>query len=186
MVIARHSDGPPLLVRVIWFVFIGWWLTGLVNVLAYLIALTIIGLPLAFMIFNRLPTVLTLRPRTVHTTHEVSGGVTHITETRVPQRGFLGRAVYFVLIGWWFGAIWSALAWLLCITVIGIPVGVMMYNRLPAVMSAGGTSFSGSGARVLSARARAGPCRAARTGQLRPVRRQGVPCPYHRPRPVCG
>ena len=88
MVIARHSDGPPLLVRAIWFIFIGWWLTGLVNVLAYLIALTIIGLPLAFMIFNRLPTVLTLRPRTVHTTHEVSGGVTHITETRVPQRGF--------------------------------------------------------------------------------------------------
>ena len=135
MVIARHSDGPPLLVRAIWFIFVGWWLTGLVNVLAYLIALTIIGLPLAFMIFNRLPTVLTLRPRTVHTTHEVSGGVTHITETRVPQRAFFLRAVYFVLIGWWFGAIWSALAWLLCITVIGIPVGVMMYNRLPAVMT---------------------------------------------------
>jgi uncharacterized membrane protein YccF (DUF307 family) len=65
----------------------------------------------------------------------VSGGVTHIIETRVPQRGFFLRAVYFVLIGWWFGAIWSALAWLLCITVIGIPVGVMMYNRLPAVMT---------------------------------------------------
>jgi uncharacterized membrane protein YccF (DUF307 family) len=135
VVIARHSDGPPLLVRALWFVLIGWWLTGLVNVLAYLIALTIIGLPLAFMIFNRLPTVLTLRPRTVHTTHEVSGGVTHITETRVPQRGFFGRAVYFIFIGWWFGAIWSVLAWLLCITVIGIPVGVMMYNRLPAVMT---------------------------------------------------
>jgi uncharacterized membrane protein YccF (DUF307 family) len=135
VVIARHSEGPPLLVRALWFIFIGWWLTGLVNVLAYLIALTIIGLPLAFMIFNRLPTVLTLRPRTVHTTHEVSGGVTHITETLVPQRNFVGRAVYFILIGWWFGGIWSVLAWLLCITVIGLPVGVMMYNRLPAVMT---------------------------------------------------
>ena len=89
VVIARHSDGPPFLVRALWFVFIGWWLTGLVNVLAYLIALTIIGLPLAFMIFNRLPTVLTLRPRTVHTTHEVSGGVTHITETRRPAARLL-------------------------------------------------------------------------------------------------
>ena len=48
VVIARHSEGPPLLVRALWFIFIGWWLTGLVNVLAYLIALTIIGLPLAF------------------------------------------------------------------------------------------------------------------------------------------
>src|SRR3954464_6905858 len=143
VVIARRSDGPPrrrrapppLVVRAIWFLFIGWWLTGLINVIAYLIALTIIGLPLAFMIFNRLPTVLTLRPRTVHTTHEGSGGVTHIAEARVPQPVFVGRAVYFLLIGWWFGAIWSLLAWLLCITVIGIPVGVMMYNRLPAVMT---------------------------------------------------
>ena len=58
---AEGSQGPGLLVRTLWFIFIGWWLTGLVNVVAYVIALTIVGLPLAFMIFNRLPTVLTLR-----------------------------------------------------------------------------------------------------------------------------
>ena len=64
-----------MIVRTIWFILIGWWLTGLLNVVANGIALTIIGLPLAFLIFNRLPTVLTLRPRTLHTTHEVAGGV---------------------------------------------------------------------------------------------------------------
>ena len=53
--------------RTLWFVFIGWWLTGIVNIVAYLIALTVVGLPVAFMIFNRLPTVLTLRPRTIRT-----------------------------------------------------------------------------------------------------------------------
>ena len=57
--IAKRSEGPGLLVRALWFIFIGWWLTGIVNVLAYLIALTVIGLPVAFMIFNRLPSVLT-------------------------------------------------------------------------------------------------------------------------------
>jgi uncharacterized membrane protein YccF (DUF307 family) len=123
------------LVRTLWFVFIGWWLTGLVNIIAYLIALTIIGLPVAFMIFNRLPSVLTLRPRTVTTTHHEADGVSYITETLVPQRAFWRRAVYFVLVGWWLGAFWSALAWLLCVLIVTLPLGVMMYNRLPAVMT---------------------------------------------------
>jgi uncharacterized membrane protein YccF (DUF307 family) len=135
VVTAKRSDGPSLLVRTLWFIFIGWWLTGLVNVVAYVIALTIVGLPLAFVIFNRLPSVLTLRPRTLQTSHEVAGGVTYVTESHAPQRSFFLRAVYFILIGWWFGAVWSALAWLLCVSVIGLPFGVMMYNRLPAVMT---------------------------------------------------
>jgi uncharacterized membrane protein YccF (DUF307 family) len=135
VVVAKRSEGPGLLVRTLWFIFIGWWLTGLVNVGAYLIALTVVGLPVAFMIFNRLPTVLTLRPRAVEMTHQVDGGVTYIAESNVPQRSFFGRALYFVAIGWWFGALWSVLAWLLCVSVVGIPLGVMMYNRLPAVMT---------------------------------------------------
>ena len=135
MAVSTSSSGPGLLVRTVWFVLVGWWLTAIVNIVAYAIALTIIGLPIAFMIFNRLPTVLTLRPRTVQTTQEVEGGAAYITATRVPQRSFLGRAVYFILVGWWFGAVWSVLAWLLCVSLIGLPFGVMMYNRLPAVMT---------------------------------------------------
>jgi uncharacterized membrane protein YccF (DUF307 family) len=134
-VIATRSDGPGILIRTVWFIFVGWWLTALVNVVAYVVALTIIGLPIAFMIFNRLPTVLTLRPRTVHTTHETADGVAYVGDTTVPQQSFLARAVYFILVGWWFGAIWSVIAWLLCVSLIGLPFGVMMYNRLPAVMT---------------------------------------------------
>jgi uncharacterized membrane protein YccF (DUF307 family) len=133
--VARRSAGPGLLVRAIWFLFVGWWLTGIVNVVAYLIALTIIGLPVAFMIFNRLPSVLTLRPRTVQTTHAVVDGVAYATETAVPQRAFWKRALYFALVGWWLGALWSALAWLLCVLIVTLPLGVMMYNRLPAAMT---------------------------------------------------
>jgi uncharacterized membrane protein YccF (DUF307 family) len=135
VVVTKRSDGPNLLVRTVWFVFIGWWLTGLVNVIAYLIALTIIGLPVAFMIFNRLPSVLTLRPRTVHTTHTTDGEITYVAESVVAQRAFWGRALYFLLVGWWLGAFWSALAWLLCVLILTLPLGVMMYNRLPAVMT---------------------------------------------------
>ena len=63
------------------------------------------------------------------------GGVTYSSDESVPQRSFLGRSLYFIVVGWWFGALWSVLAWVLCVSIVGIPLGVMMYNRLPAVMT---------------------------------------------------
>jgi uncharacterized membrane protein YccF (DUF307 family) len=38
-----------------------------------------------------------------------------------------------VLIGWWLSLIWSLLGWLFCVTIIGMPLGVLMLNRLPNV-----------------------------------------------------
>lgn len=52
----QHS----LVVRGIYFVFVGWWLSFIwANVAAFL-AVTIIGLPIAFWMFNRLPYVTSL------------------------------------------------------------------------------------------------------------------------------
>ncbi len=36
----------------------------------------------------------------------------------------LVRALYFVLIGWWLSAIWAVAAWILCLTIIGLPFGL--------------------------------------------------------------
>jgi uncharacterized membrane protein YccF (DUF307 family) len=130
------SQGPGLLVRILWFVFLGWWLAGLANVIGYLLCLTIVGLPAGFMLFNRIPSILTLRPRTIHTTTTIGDdGIVHVSETIVTQRNFFLRALWFLVIGWWFGAIWSVIAFTLCVLVITLPFGVMAYNRLPAVMT---------------------------------------------------
>jgi uncharacterized membrane protein YccF (DUF307 family) len=51
----------------------------------------------------------------------------------VPQHPFALRALYFALIGWWFSLVWSVLAWALCVSIIGLPLGVWMFNRLPEV-----------------------------------------------------
>jgi len=48
------------------------------------------------------------------------------------QRPFYLRAVYFLLIGWWFSAIWLSLAWLLAITIIGLPAAQWMFLRVNA------------------------------------------------------
>lgn len=130
------SQGPNVLVRILWFVFLGWWLAGVANLVGYLLCLTIIGLPAGFMLFNRIPSILTLRPRTIHTTTTIGeDGVTYVTEAIVRQRGFLLRTIWFLFVGWWLGAFWSGIAFLLCVLVITLPLGVMAYNRLPAVMT---------------------------------------------------
>ena len=52
----QHS----LLVRAVYFVFVGWWLSWIWANLAALFAVTIIGLPVAYWMFNRLPFVASL------------------------------------------------------------------------------------------------------------------------------
>jgi uncharacterized membrane protein YccF (DUF307 family) len=50
----------PFLLRVIYFVLIGWWLSGLWMVVAYTLLLTIIGMPAAFWMYGRVGAVTTL------------------------------------------------------------------------------------------------------------------------------
>ncbi|MHB9288367.1 YccF domain-containing protein [Halobacteriales archaeon Cl-PHB] len=52
----QHS----LLLRAIYFLLVGWWLSFVWANLAALLAVTIVGLPLAFWMFNRLPYVTSL------------------------------------------------------------------------------------------------------------------------------
>ena len=131
--VTTGRSGPHFLLRVLWYLLIGWWLTGISLAVGYLAGLTIIGLPLAFWIFNRTGTILTLRPRTKTTTMSASGGVTTTTQEHRKQRSLLLRAIYFVLVGWWAALLWMIVAYIITLTVIGIPIGIMMLNRLPEI-----------------------------------------------------
>ena len=51
------------------------------------------------------------------------------------QRSFLVRAIYFLLIGWWFSAVWLVLAWLLAVTIIGLPAAQWMFFRVNAILT---------------------------------------------------
>jgi uncharacterized membrane protein YccF (DUF307 family) len=134
-VIVTRRQGPPFLVRVLWYLFIGWWLTGISLALGYLAAITIVGLPLAFWIFDRTGTLLTLRPRPVTVSVSHVGGVTVVESGHREQRSLLLRVVYFVLVGWWAALIWMTIAYFLCLTILLLPVGLMMLNRLPEVFT---------------------------------------------------
>ncbi|MFT4036737.1 MAG: hypothetical protein QM692_01050 [Thermomicrobiales bacterium] len=122
------SGAPNLFVRVIWFIVVGWWLTGLLSAAAWALNATIIGLPLGLWIINRLPFAATLHP--IERFYAVENGVV-VTGAR--QRPFLIRALYFLLIGWWLSGLWMAIAYLALVTIIGIPLAFWMYNRVGAV-----------------------------------------------------
>jgi uncharacterized membrane protein YccF (DUF307 family) len=51
----------------------------------------------------------------------------------VRQRPFLLRAIYFVLIGWWLSGLWMAVAYVMLISIIGLPIAFWMYGRIGAV-----------------------------------------------------
>jgi uncharacterized membrane protein YccF (DUF307 family) len=130
----RKEPGVPFILRVLWFFLIGWHVTLYWIVVAWVLNLTIIGMPLGLWMLNRVPLALTLRSPRGYTVAQVSAG--QIVEWRYqnkPQIFFLIRLFYFLLIGWWFSLIWSLLAWLLCLSIIGLPFGVLMFNRLPGV-----------------------------------------------------
>jgi uncharacterized membrane protein YccF (DUF307 family) len=57
-----HSDVAqhPFILRAVYFVLMGWWLSGLWMVVAYALLLTIIGMPAAFWMYGRIGAITTL------------------------------------------------------------------------------------------------------------------------------
>lgn len=134
--IVELKTGPNILVRMVWYLLVGWWLTGFAMAIAWAAGITVLGLLISFYIINRIPTVLTLRPRRErYAMLTGADGVTRYERIATEQTSVLIRLAYFIVIGWWLSALWMAAAWLLCVTIVGIPLGMMMVNRLPFVFS---------------------------------------------------
>jgi len=132
----EYKSGPGLLVRFVWWLFVGWWASGIMVALAWLALITIVGIPLGIYLINRLPSVLTLRPRSREwTLGEDELGQEVVSDRGRPQVAWPLRGVWFILVGWWASAIWMSLAWLVQLTVIGIPVALLMFNRTPFIAS---------------------------------------------------
>lgn len=121
----------PFILRVIWFFVLGWEITGAWILIAWLLNATIIGLPLGLWMINRVPQVLTLKAQRGDYEIDPTTGKSRFVSAEQPP--WLLRAIYFLLIGWWFSLLWAAVAWLLCVTIVGLPLGVLMLHGLPAV-----------------------------------------------------
>jgi uncharacterized membrane protein YccF (DUF307 family) len=126
---------PGLFVRALYFIFIGWWAGFIWLNIGYFFVFTIIGLPLGLMMLNRLPAVLTLKPASQSVNINITGATTNINIGGAQQVNFLLRVLYFVFVGWWAGWVWSWVAYVMFVFIVTIPVGAMMLNILPAIVT---------------------------------------------------
>lgn len=132
-VIQVTKKQPGCLVTLLWFVFIGSWASGLWIAVAWLLIILVITMPIGLTMLNMVPKIASLREPTTEFRVVTDGGATRIREVAIAQRPFWLRALYFVLVGWWFSGIWLSVAWLASITLILLPLAIWMYNRVPAV-----------------------------------------------------
>lgn len=128
-IVYEQTSRPGCLLQILWFVFIGWWLGVLWVIVAWALCLTIIGSPLGAAMLNSVPQVIALRGRRL---------VQVSPDGRVgdmPQINFFIRAMYFVLVGWWLSALWMVVAYTLCLTIIGLPIGFWMFDLVPTLVT---------------------------------------------------
>lgn len=147
-VIIEQSDrGPGCLVQALWFLALGWWLSGIWISIAWLLFIPVVTMPLGLMMINRVPKIATLADPSREFSAVTEGTATRIQQTERPQHPLWLRAIYFVAVGWWLSGLWLAAAWTvgviamaMIVLVITAPVGVVivpvttwMYNQVPAI-----------------------------------------------------
>ena len=119
------NDGGTLLVRALWFVLIGWWLSLVWTIAAWLFNLTLIGLPVGVMMLNAIPQVTTLQHAKRH--------ITYSAHPPTVEHPLALRALWFILIGWWASLLWMLIAWAFCSTILLMPVAFWMFDRVPTI-----------------------------------------------------
>jgi|AntRauMinimDraft_4_1070384.scaffolds.fasta_scaffold00185_23 uncharacterized membrane protein YccF (DUF307 family) len=134
--IEQEDTSPSVVVRGAYFLLFGWWASGVWLSIAWLFNLTIIGMPLGIKMINFVPKIVSLKDRTIETERTVDGdGNVTITQGTSEQYSLPLRAAYFLLVGWWASGVWVFFAWVASITIVGLPLAVWMYDRLPFVVS---------------------------------------------------
>jgi uncharacterized membrane protein YccF (DUF307 family) len=131
VIVEEMRDEPGCLVQILWFLFVGSWLGALVVSVAWFLNATIIGLPIGMALLNNIPQVIALQNPQRRLKVIQEGDFTKVIESDLPQRNFFVRAIYFLVIGWWWSGLWMAAAYALCATIILMPFGLAMFRLTP-------------------------------------------------------
>lgn len=121
------KQGPGCLVQILWFVFVGWWLGSFAVTAAYFMFVLIVTIPVGIAILNNIPKIMALR--------EPAKLVSPYGQVNTPQYNIVLRALWFVFVGWWLSGIVMTIAYALCMTIIGLPIGFLMFDWVPGVLT---------------------------------------------------
>lgn len=131
----KGSDGPGCVVQLLWFFTLGGILSQAAIILGYFLIATVFLMPFGFMLLNKVPYLATLRSFSKEMDVTNKGGVIIVERSHRKQHPILLRLVYFVLIGFWLGAITLELAWFLTGTLLLAPVGLWLFKHSPAILT---------------------------------------------------
>jgi uncharacterized membrane protein YccF (DUF307 family) len=143
------STGPPqpgqpqvtvemkqhgIIVRALYFIFIGWWWGLVVAFFGWFLYATVIGAPLGIKVLNAVPGAISLKGREKQLKLTQTQEGYEVTTERIEQRRWWIRVLWYP-----FGLVFSffaiLLAWLLCVFLITLPLGIMLFNKVPAIAS---------------------------------------------------
>ena len=110
--------------NIIWLVLAGIWLAIGYVIAAVLLAITIIGIPFAVQSFKLAGYALWPFGRALARTN------TRHTGLRV-----VGNILWFLLAGWWLALEHMIVGVLLCVTIIGIPLGIGSFKMAGAALA---------------------------------------------------
>lgn len=135
-IIVVKQKKTSFIARVFWYLFIGWWAGAIWLGIGYFLCLTMFGLPIGLWMLNRLPQVMTLKPMGSDTDVRFNADGSVSARSKGPrQHNFFLRAIYFLFCGWWVSGFWIVIAYFFIFVIIGLPVGLMMLNVLPTIMT---------------------------------------------------
>jgi uncharacterized membrane protein YccF (DUF307 family) len=105
--------------NVIWFVFSGFWLWIAYVLAGVLCCLLIITIPWGIASFRMANYAVWPFGREV------------VSRPRAGVLSFLGNVIWVIAAGWWLALTHIATGLLLCITIIGIPLGIANFKLIP-------------------------------------------------------
>lgn len=125
------SRRPSRQTRALWIMIVGPLMSLGVTMVGWFLALSIVGMPTARRLFDRLPTLMTL-----HGMGEAPPAAPPAPgPPRVAQLPLPIRAVWFVTLGWLLSLYWAFFAWFLAALVVTLPTAMRMLRRLGTVMT---------------------------------------------------
>ena len=120
------KNQPGCITQLLWYIFVGWWLGAFVILVAYLLFITIIGIPIGVKILNKIPYVMALRQ---------TQPMLQFPGVTTKQINLLVRTIWFLLFGWWVAGIWMTVAYTFAMTLLLMPIGFWMFDKTPALLT---------------------------------------------------
>jgi uncharacterized membrane protein YccF (DUF307 family) len=112
-----------IVLNILWLILAGVWLALGYLIAAAIMAITIVGLPFAKQALKLALYALWPVGRTLIK-----------SETRSVKLSVLANVLWFVLVGWWLALEHLLVGCLLCITIIGIPLGIGAFKMASAAL----------------------------------------------------